>query len=156
INIALHPGGRFVAVLHCGYSAHQVTIVDLLKGEAISHAPLTQSFYGLEFSHDGSRLFCSGAGEELIHSFNFQNGNLTNHEKTILREIKDRAVPAGLALDRDTHTIYVANVWGDRVTRVDLLSQPKILDILLRTNSGPLLNIEGTRTSDPDTEAAAK
>src|SRR5258705_4996448 len=52
--------------------------------------------------------------------------------------------------------MYVANVWGDRVTRVDLASQSKNFDILLRTNSAPLLNIEGTRTSDPDTEAAAK
>jgi DNA-binding beta-propeller fold protein YncE len=156
INIAVHPGGRFVAVLHSGYSTHQVTIVDLTKGQAVSHAALTQSFYGLEFSHDGSRLFCSGAGEELIHSFDFQNGNLTNHQKIQLHEMKERAVPAGLALSRDAHSMYVANVWGDRVTRIDLLPQPKTLDILLRTNPGPLLNTEGARTSDPDAEAAAK
>src|SRR5215831_15629718 len=156
INIAVHPSGRFVAVLHNGYSAHQVAIVDLTKGEAVSHAALGQSFYGLEFSHDGSRLFCSGAGEELIHSFDFQNGNLTNHEKIQLREMKERAVPAGLALTRDARSMYVANVWGDRVTRVDLLPQSKILDILLRTNSGALLNTEGARTVDPDTEAATK
>jgi YVTN family beta-propeller protein len=156
INIAIHPGGRFVAVLHSGYSAHQVTIVDLKKGEAVSHAPLTQSFYGLEFSYDGSRLFCSGAGEELVHSFDFHDGTLTNHEKIQLRDIKERAVPAGLVLTHDAHTMYVANVWGDRVTRVDLSAHSNILDILLRTNSGPLLNIEGTRTSDPDAEAAAK
>src|SRR5213593_932865 len=29
VNIALHPGGRFAAVLHAGYSAHQITIVDV-------------------------------------------------------------------------------------------------------------------------------
>jgi YVTN family beta-propeller protein len=156
INIAVHPGGRFVAVLHSGYSAHQVTIVDLKKGEAVSHAPLTQSFYGLEFSQDGSRLFCSGAGEELVHSFDFHDGTLTNHEKIQLRDIKERAVPAGLALSHDAHTMYVANVWGDRVTRADLIPQPKISDILLRTNTGALLNTEGARISDPDTEAASK
>jgi DNA-binding beta-propeller fold protein YncE len=156
INIAMHPSGRFVAVLHSGYSAHQVTIVDIAKREAISHADLPQSFYGLEFSHDGSHLFCSGAGDEVIHTFDFQNGQLTNHDKIQLREPKYRAVPAGLALTHDAHTMYVANVWGDRVTRVDLLARPKTLDILIRTNSGPLLNTEGSRTSDPDTEAAAK
>jgi DNA-binding beta-propeller fold protein YncE len=156
INIAVHPRGRFVAVLHSGYSAHQVSIVDLKKGEAVSHAALTQSFYGLEFSRDGSRLFCSGAGEERIHSFDFHDGTLTNHETIQLREIKERGVPAGLAVAQDGHTLYVANVWGDRVTRVDLVQPPKTIDILLRTNSGPLLNTEGTRTSDADTEAAAK
>jgi DNA-binding beta-propeller fold protein YncE len=156
INIAVHPGGRFLAVLHSGYSAHQVSIVDLKKGEAVSHAALAQSFYGLEFSHDGSRLFCSGAGEERIHSFDFHDGTLTNHETIQLREIKERAVPAGLAVAPDGHTLYVANVWGDRVTRVDLVQPPRTVDILLRTDSGPLLNTEGTRTSDADTEAAAK
>src|ERR1051325_7672996 len=156
INIAVHPSGRFVAVLHSGYSAHQVTIVDLTKGEAVSHADMPQSFYGLEFSHDGSRLFCSGAGDEVIHAFDFQNGQLTNQKKIQLREIKERAVPGGLALARDGRTLFVANVWGDRVSRVDLIPEPRILDIPLRTNSGPLLNTEGTRTSDPNTEAAAK
>lgn len=156
INIAVHPSGRFAAVLHSGYSAHQVSIVDLTKGQAVSHASIAQSFYGLEFSPDGSRLFCSGAGEELIHAFDFQNGNLANHQKIQLRDIKERAVPAGLAVDRDAHTLYVANVWGDRVTRLDLLPQPKPFDIPLRNNSGPLLNTEGARTADPDTEAAAK
>jgi YVTN family beta-propeller protein len=156
INIAVHPGGQFVAVLHSGYSAHQVTIVDLTKGEAVSHADMPQSFYGLEFSQDGSRLFCSGAGDEVIHAFRFHNGQLTDHEKIPLREIKERAVPAGLAVDHQSHTLYVANVWGDRITQVDLSSQKKPFDILLRTNSGALLNTEGARTSDPDTEAAAK
>jgi DNA-binding beta-propeller fold protein YncE len=156
INIAVHPGGRFVAILHSGYSAHQIIIVDLTKGEAVSHAPLNQSFYGIEWSHDGSRLFCSGAGEELIHTFDFNNGSLTHHEKIQLRDIKERAVPAGLALDSKSQTLFAANVWGDRVTRIDLLPQPKILDIPLRTNINPLLNTDGTRTSDADTEAAAK
>ncbi len=156
INLALHPSGRFVAVLHSGYSAHQVTIVDLSKGEAVSHADLTQSFYGVEFSHDGSRLFCSGAGEEIIHSFDFQNGNLTNHKKIQLRDIKERAIPAGLAIDQLGGTIFAANLWGDRVTRTDLGPEPKTVDILLRTNSRPLLNTEGSRTGDLDAEAAAK
>lgn len=156
VNIAVHPGGRFVAILHSGHSAHQVSILDLIKGVTVSHADLTQSFYGLEFSHDGSRLYCSGAGEEVIHSFEFQNGNLAKHEKIQLREMKERAVPAGLTLARDGHTLFAANVWGDRITRVDLLPQPKTLDILLRTNSGPLLNTERMRTSDFDAEAAAK
>src|SRR5277367_972581 len=29
VNLALHPGGKYGAVLHCGHSAHEVVIVDL-------------------------------------------------------------------------------------------------------------------------------
>src|SRR4030081_2544138 len=33
VNVAVHPGGRFAAVLHSGYSSHQLSIIDLLSGE---------------------------------------------------------------------------------------------------------------------------
>src|SRR5437588_12367404 len=36
-NIAVHPGGRFVAVLHNGYSAHQISVVDLPAQKTVSH-----------------------------------------------------------------------------------------------------------------------
>src|SRR5438067_6447884 len=50
VNIAVHPGGRFAAILHSGYSSNQVSIVDVRSGEVISRAGVAQSFYGLEFS----------------------------------------------------------------------------------------------------------
>ena len=28
INVAVHPGGRFAAVLHSGYSTHQIVVVE--------------------------------------------------------------------------------------------------------------------------------
>src|SRR5438105_2333631 len=46
INIAVHPGGRFAAVLHCGYSAHEIRIVDILSGQVVSRSPIRESFYG--------------------------------------------------------------------------------------------------------------
>src|SRR6266849_1937010 len=38
INIAVHPAGRFVAVLHCGYSRHQILIIDIPAAQVVSHA----------------------------------------------------------------------------------------------------------------------
>src|SRR5262250_1420565 len=35
VNVAVHPGGRFAAVLHSGYSAHLVAIVDLQLGKIV-------------------------------------------------------------------------------------------------------------------------
>src|SRR6266581_2102512 len=123
VNIAIHPNGRFVAVLHSGHSVHVVTIVDLASEKIVSHANIDQSFYGVAFSRDGGRLFCSGAGEEVIHSFLFQNGNLTGHEEIRLRNINERGIPAGLAVDAQGRTLFAANLWGDRISRVDLASR---------------------------------
>src|SRR3954447_4917487 len=36
VQLTLHPGGKFVAALHCGYSAHEVVIIDLQKSAVAS------------------------------------------------------------------------------------------------------------------------
>jgi len=142
-------------VLHSGYGLNVVTIVDLSTSKIVSHANINQSFYGLAFSSDGDRLFCSGAGEEVIHSFLFQNGNLTGHQEIRLRDINERGVPAGLALDRAGARLFVANVWGDRVSQVDLAAAQVTRELLLQTNTGPLLKAEAPE-HDEDVAAAQK
>ena len=157
INIAMHPNGRFAAILHTGYSAHQILVVDILSAIVVSRTEVHEAFYGLEFSHDGKMLFCSGAGDELVHAFDFQSGNLSNHKQIRLRQANLRAVPAGLALDSATTRLFVANVWADRVTRVQLLPEPTTADILLSTNAAPpsIAPVSPSAT-DFDTEAAIK
>jgi DNA-binding beta-propeller fold protein YncE len=156
INIAVHPGGRYAAVLHSGYSAHQVSIVDISAGETVSHASLEQSFYGIEFSRDGKRLFCSGAGKEAIYQFDFQNGNLVNQQELKLRDPRLRGVPSGIAVESLTRYLFVGNLWGDRVTRVELLPEFKTFDIPLSAKTAPLSSFKSEPAQDEDAAAAAK
>src|SRR6185312_14140073 len=74
VNIALHPSGKWAAVLHSGYGQHEITIVQTSDGEILSRAPINESYYGLAFSADGQDLYCSGAGDEVIHHFQFRDG----------------------------------------------------------------------------------
>ena len=92
INVAVHPGGRFAAVLHSGYSEHEIRVVDIASATVVSRTDVHEAFYGLEFSKDGRQLFCSGAGDEVVHSFEFQQGSLTNHYRIKLRDPKLRAI----------------------------------------------------------------
>src|SRR6476620_433704 len=46
INIAVHPSGRFVVVLHSGYSANFISVVDLRKHKTVSQVNIEQAFYG--------------------------------------------------------------------------------------------------------------
>jgi YVTN family beta-propeller protein len=156
INVAVHPDGRFVAVLHSGYSTHEILVVDIAAAKVVSRAGLRTAFYGLEFSQDGRQLFCSGAGDEVVHSFEFRQGSLTNQHRIRLHDAKLRAVPAGLAVDAAAKRLFVANVWGDRITRVDLLPQPKAADILLGTNTGPLALAPVAASADFEDQAATK
>src|ERR1035441_5323104 len=88
INVAVHPGGRFAAVLHTGYSAHEILVVDITSAQVASRTGVHEAFYGLEFSKDGRQLFCSGAGDEVVHTYDFQQGSLTNHQRIKLRDAK--------------------------------------------------------------------
>src|SRR5215510_809412 len=61
VNIAVHPGGRFAAVLHCGYGDHEIALLDLNQTRVVSRVTLAEAFYGIAFTPDGNRLFASGA-----------------------------------------------------------------------------------------------
>jgi YVTN family beta-propeller protein len=153
VNVAVHPGGRFVAVLHSGYSEHQILVVDLLLAQVVSRFTLHEAFYGLAFSEDGKTLVSSGAGDEVIHVFGFEQGKLFNHVKIKLREPKTRGVPAGLAIESGDGDLFVANVWGDSVSRVSLRGEPRPMEIALGTNL--LESWETPVQPAPDAETAA-
>ncbi|HVM48576.1 MAG TPA: beta-propeller fold lactonase family protein [Candidatus Acidoferrum sp.] len=156
VNIAVHPSGRFAAVLHSGYGPHEIVVVDLAAAGVASRTGLHEAFYGLEFSHDGRQLYCSGAGDEVVHCFDFQQGVLRNEHPIRLHDAKLRAVPAGLALDARAKHLYAANVWGDRLTRVDLGPEPRTQDIALGTNTGPLALAPVAAAADFEDAAATK
>jgi YVTN family beta-propeller protein len=156
VNVAVHPSGRFAAVLNSGYSAHQLTIVDLAEARVVGRTNLHESFYGLAFSPDGRKLYCSGAGDELIHAYTFDDGLLSNRAFIRLRKAKERAVPAGLTVDRSGRNLYVANVWGHRLTRVEMGVEPRVWDVALGTNVAALAGAPVEPSADPDTAAITK
>lgn len=156
INIAVQPAGRFAAILHTGYSQHEILVVDINAARVVSRTKVHEAFYGIEFSADGKHLFCSGAGDEVVHRFEFHDGNLSNDQKIRLRDAAQTGVPAGLALDSAGHTLYVANVWGQRVTRVELGAEPRCMDIPLSSNVLALSTAPVKPSSDFDTAAAEK
>ncbi len=131
VNIAPHPDGRFAAILHAGHSAHEVAVVDLAEAKIVSRAKVEEAFYGLEFSHGGNRIYASGAGSEVVRYFDFdaKTGALGVEHEIHLRDVKERGIPAGMALSSDAQSLYVANVLGQRVTKVDLIAKSNVLDI---------------------------
>src|SRR5215471_18426552 len=133
VNIAVHPKAQVAAVLHCGYSPHEVVLVDLQKKKITSRAPLTEAFYGIVFSADGKNLYCSGASGEEIFRFDYVDGTITNQTRIPLRNEHDQGIPAGIVLDRSGRTAYVANLWNNAVSRARL-SDNSVSDIVLAKN----------------------
>ena len=156
VNIALHPGGKFAAILHSGHGQHEIIVINILAEQVVSHTPLEEAFYGIEFSRDGLQLFSSGAGSEVIHSFSFADGQLQNHRPIALRDAKIRGVPAGLALNNDASRLYIANVWGHRISQLDLPTEKNVEEISLGATNVVVTSNLARPPSDPELAAATK
>src|SRR5438876_2965591 len=156
VNIAVHPTGRFAAILHSGHGRHQMVVVDVPAASVVGEFPVDETFYGVEFSHDGRELYCSGAGDEVIHAFKFKDGYLSEPKVFKLRDAKERGIPAGLALSSDARRLFVANVWGQRISQVDLGEAARVTDIELGTTNGAAPARPTPVATDEEAAAALK
>jgi len=132
VNIAVHPEGQFVAILHSGYSQHAIMVVDLKAETVVTNVSVEEAFYGIEFSRDGKLLFCSGAGSEVIHRYQFQDGQLADHHTIQLRDVRQTGVPSGLAVGQQE--LFVVNLLGQTVSRVNLKTE-KVAEISVATTA---------------------
>jgi DNA-binding beta-propeller fold protein YncE len=155
VNLALSPDGRFAAVLHCGYARNEILAVDLAAQKVTARAGVDEAFYGITFSSDGRRIFCSGASDEVVHVFKFDRGQIAGHRTIHLRSFKETGVPAGLAVDREGGTLYVANLWGGRLSRVTL-GDGTVHDIPLAAEAEPAPMLPRAPVQSFDTAAATK
>jgi YVTN family beta-propeller protein len=130
VAIALHPAGRHAVVLHCGYGPHELVVLDVAAREVVSRRSIGEAFQGLAFDTSGERLFVSGGGAETILVFRLEQGSLVPDASVAadgvirLRDEKLRGIPCGIAVSRDGRELFVANVWGQSVSRVRLGDGP--------------------------------
>jgi YVTN family beta-propeller protein len=156
VNMALHPGGKWLAVLHAGFGTHEVVIVEL--GAAGKSAPsqrvnsrvtLKQTFCGLCFSPDGNRLYASGGEFDVVHEFCFEDGYLTKPRAVpVGNGPAGKFIPAGLAVDRTGKWLYAAGAWGHGVCLVPLDAPERRVTVDLGKDSYPyacLPDLEGKR-----------
>lgn len=120
VNIALHPSGQYLAVLHAGYGDHEIVILDAKSAKKLSRVIIDQTFYGLTFSPDGKRLFASGGEFEIVHAYDFEEGLLSKHQKIEIAKITDKFMPSGLTINKDGSKLFVAGLLGDQLATVSL------------------------------------
>ena len=154
VNLAVHPDGRYAAVLHSGFSRHEIMVVDLAAGQVASRMPVHETFYGLQFSQDGRRLYCSGGGDEVIHEFKFAAGKLSESRQIRLRPARQTGVPMGMALNARRSRLYVANVWGQGVSWVNL-EKGTVRDISLATHAVSSQTVEPASSVPESFDVAA-
>ncbi|MDB5348802.1 MAG: phosphoesterase [Planctomycetota bacterium] len=125
IDLAMHPSGRFFAVLN----KSRVFLADadgVLKGSTTSLGA-DAGFHGLAWSPDGNRLFASTSIGHL-QSFKYENGTLRGETKFTINPAGKSAnpVPGGMAITRDGSRMFVAAANRNAVVEIDLKSKARI------------------------------
>jgi len=154
VNIAVSPDGRFATVLHCGDGEQEIITVDLKTNGVISRVSLEESFYGVTFSADGRHLYCSGAGDEVVHAFKFSEGYPSEHRVIHLREVKHPGVPSGVTVSEDGRNLFVANLLGHSLSYVDLATGKTNGETVFATNA--VLTFTNDTTLSEDEAAIQK
>jgi DNA-binding beta-propeller fold protein YncE len=112
VSMALHPAGKWLAVLHAGYGEHEILLVDLQgnKEHVASRVRLEQTFTGIAFAPDGKALYAGGGEFDVVHLFDFADGFLTRPRR--LKVANQKFIPGAFAVHPKGHTLYVPGVWG--------------------------------------------
>ena len=84
LNMVFSPDGKYLAVTNNGYSEQFVSIIDVAGNKQVQTLPVRASFFGIDFSDDGKKLFVSGGGKNLIYIFAFQDSQFVAADSILL------------------------------------------------------------------------
>lgn len=132
MNLVPSPDGRFIAISTSGYTKPAISIFDVRSLQIVSRIEIDHTWLGLVWYPDGTRLFASGASENVVYEFTFLAGRLTAAGSISLGPAEthpggDRILNAGyvtgLALNGNGDRLYVTELYGQRVRAIDLTTK---------------------------------
>src|SRR5262245_13576244 len=127
LAIAMAPEGDRVVLSLNGWRQQGLQVIDRHTGSIAQTISQPGAFLGLAFSKDGSTLYASGGGEDVVYQYSWLNKQATLVD-TIVLEKKDpkkgaTRYPAGIALSGDGRHLFVAENLSDSLAVVDLESK---------------------------------
>ncbi len=139
VNMVIHPSGKYLAILHAGYGPHEIHIAEIEKNGAtiISKVTVKQTFCGICFSPDGSKLYASAAEFASAYAFDFKNGYLFNRTEIPLAQQNSNFVTTGLAIDSTGKKILASGCWSHSLSIVPIEQPERRRIVPLKEDSYP-------------------
>jgi DNA-binding beta-propeller fold protein YncE len=156
LSMVASADGRHLIISNNGWSKPTLTIVDAAQASVKARVPVDHAWLGLAFHPNGRTLYSSGAAENTVNEFAYENGALKPGSQFVLersavripsnvRDLAGTGFIGGIAVDHDGSHLYAVHVLGRAISRVPLTT-----DDPLRTVSLPaepytaLLSRDGT------------
>ena len=136
LNMAVSPGGKYLAVTNNGDGNQSITLVNLQNLHILDDKIIGRAWVGLKFSKDSKYLYASGGNDNIIIRYRILQGKLVNDDTIFLGNPWPMKIsPAGLDLDDRGHRLYVVTREDHALYIADLKSMKVIYRVPLNAEA---------------------
>jgi len=121
LNMVLSPDGKYLSVTNNGYSKQFLSIIDVEKQKQIQTLPVRASFFGLDYSRDGKKLFASGGGKNLIYIFARTNNSFVQTDSILVTndQVTEQFI-TGLKSDQNGEILYAVTRTSKELLKISV------------------------------------
>jgi YVTN family beta-propeller protein len=131
LNIIPLADGKHALAATSGFNKHELSLIDLEQAKVIDGQTVRESWFGLALDRAESRLWWSGGGGDMLHSFDLKGGKLirtskpeaelSRPSKKAKGKIKNQhRFKSGLAVDAARHVLYSLDINAGTITAINL------------------------------------
>jgi DNA-binding beta-propeller fold protein YncE len=129
LNLIITKDGKYALTSNSGTKENSISVIDLTAKKEVQRIDVYETWRGIVFNDDDSKLFVSGANNNLIYVYVFNSGHLSLSDSIVIGKPfpKDKISIAGLdylqdknillAVSRMSNSLYVIDVSDKKVTR---------------------------------------
>jgi YVTN family beta-propeller protein len=120
LNIIPLADNRHALVATSGYNKHDISLIDLTTQQVVDKQTVRESWFGLTLAPEQDRVWCSGGGANMLHTYDLKDRKLTRTSKAEPEPTRpadgqrDRAKPkefkSGVLLDAAKGLIYSLDI----------------------------------------------
>ncbi len=131
LNILPLADNRHVLASTSGYNTHELTLIDLAGLKVVSRQEVQQSWFGLAMAEGEGRIWWSGGGADVLHTFELKDLRLTRTSgaepaRQRVRGAAPQHFRGGIALDSGRKVLYSLDVDGGTIAALEPSSQTLI------------------------------
>ena len=84
LNMILTKDEKYAVLSNSGFTDHSLSVIDINAKKEIQRVLVNNTWRGLAFSPDETKLFVSGGNNNLVYIYNFSNGSLSLTDSLVI------------------------------------------------------------------------
>jgi DNA-binding beta-propeller fold protein YncE len=129
LNLIITLDEKYALTSNSGTKTNSISVIDLQSKKEIQRLVVDKTWRGIVFNEDDSKLFVSGANNNLIYIYDFNSGHLTLNDSIIIGKPfpKEEISITGLdylrnnnllfAVSKMSNSLYICNVKSKKVIK---------------------------------------